>query len=676
MSGTDEPVPPRRRGLPSIRSKLWLAFAVPVLLVVGLTAVQAVQAQRSLTTTEAEVDLALAASGPTASMTALGDERDITALDILGLAGSVELAGFSDVPDGDRLSRAREATDAAIGTFRSSVEGDTDKVRRMYLPILDSTTAALDEVRAAADDVAGGDGVDEATGAAAVKIYDAYSDILVKLLDASDAAAARIGDAELHNRSVSIIAQTRLGDLVSLMARQAAVPALGAGPLDPPALQALLTDYELTEQRARDGVAGDPAAREVVEGYFDRVNTRVFLNLYGYVMSGHPVALKDLSTFMVMPTRGDFHPNDADALAAMVTSVQQRGDELIDAARHTRNMAILLFIAATLSSVLVAFFIARSIARPLLSISEQATNMARLHLPNAVGAVLATPVGQDVVEPELQPITVASRDEVADVAASMNVVQQRVVDLAVDQATQRRNFVDTFLNLGRRVQGLVARQLDFIAELEGAQDDPDVLDDLFKLDHLATRIRRNAESLVVLAGVTRQQRRGRPVPVVDAIRTALSEVDQYTRVDIGDVSHARIPTSVAADLAHILAELIENGLEFSSAQTRVEVTGERDAAGFEIRIVDHGLGMDATQVATANRRLAGNESFTVAPSRYMGHFVAGHLASGLGIGVRLASGSEGTVATVRMPEDLLVREVADREPAVVGPAGGGDDDAR
>jgi anti-sigma regulatory factor (Ser/Thr protein kinase) len=156
------------------------------------------------------------------------------------------------------------------------------------------------------------------------------------------------------------------------------------------------------------------------------------------------------------------------------------------------------------------------------------------------------------------------------------------------------------------------------------------------------------------------------VPVIDALRSALGEVDEYPRVDIGRVEPARLPMSVAADLAHILAELIENGLNFSPPDTSVDIEGHHTAEGYRITVVDHGIGMSDDQVATANRRLSGNESFTVAPSRYMGHYVAGHLATGLGIEVVLASTSDdpdasGTTATVDVPEDLLAHPAAEAE---------------
>ncbi len=657
MSQTQDAPPGRRRGLTSIRSKLLLALAVPVLVVAGITAVQATDAQNTLNSTEDEVSLALAAGGPTTVATALLDERNLTALDALGIVGGVELARFEGIDDAEKVGEARKLTDAALSTFRASVVDSTDRVRGSYLPVLDEIEDRLDVARDEADAFPVDDrGLNREAGAAAVEVYDAFSAILGELITANEAAIADLDDAELHNRANSIAAQTRTGNLTSLMLRAAALPALGVADADLPEMQELLTDYRLAEQRARAGVASDPDAAEVVDAYYDRDSTQIFLRLHEHVAHDHPVGAGDLSKYIAIPADPTTHPNDGEAWTAARDSVQQRGDELVDDARNSRNVAVLLFLLATLSSIVVAILIARSIARPLLSISAQADTMARERLPAAVGSVLNTPVGQNIVEPELEPITVSSRDEVADVAGSINVVQQRVLDLAVEQAAQRRNFADTFLNLGRRVQGLVARQLDFITELEDAEDDPNVLADLFRLDHLATRIRRNAESLVVLAGVTRRQRRGEPAPVLDAMRTALGEVDEYTRVDIGDVDHARLPMSVASDLAHILAELIENGLNFSPPDTYVEVTGRRSDRGYDITVVDHGIGMDAEQVDTANRRLSGNESFTVAPSRYMGHFVAGHLATGLGITVSLASNPSGTVATVIVPPGLLVKD--------------------
>lgn len=673
---------PRRRqlGVRSIRSKLLLALAVPVLIVAGITAVQASQAQRSLNSTKDEVELAIAAGGPSTLTTSLLDERNLTALDLLGLSGAVQLTRFEGVPDDEKLDRARAHTDEALEETRSSVEASTAQVRELYLPILDELTGALTAVREQIDAFPGERNLaNEDVHAVAVASYGDYSDLIDGLLEANEIVITDLSDAELHNRASSLAAQSRTGNFVSLMLRETALPALGVASFpNLPEMQELLTDYRLSERKARAGVAADPQAAEIVDAYYDRESTETFLTLYDYITrqpEEHKVGPENLAKFMAIPADPTVQPNDGATWTATAESVQRRGDSLISDARTSRNIYVAIFLLATVLSVVIAILIARSIARPLLSISEQADEMANVQLPAAVQSVLATPLGRDVVPPRLEPIVVDTNDEVADVAESINDVQRRVVDLALEQAMQRRNFADTFLNLGRRIQGLVARQLDFITELEDAEDDPQALEDLFQLDHLATRMRRNAESLVVLAGVTRQQRRGAPTPMIDVMRTALGEVDQYTRVQIGDVDDTLLPTSVAGDLAHILAELIENGLEFSPADADVEVDGERAAETYRVTVVDHGVGMDPDQIATANRRLAGHESFTVAPSRYMGHFVAGHLASALGISVELAAGANGgTRATVELPANLLIDVDPTPEPPDAADEPGGDDD--
>lgn len=269
-------VEPRRprRGLTSIRSKLLLALAVPVLVVAGITAVQATQAQRSLKSTQDEVDLALAAGGPSTYATALLDERNLTALDTLGIVGAVDLARFEGVPDDEKVTRAHQLTDVALDEFRASVETSTAQVRELYQPILQETTAQLGQARQDANDFPAEkkDVNNREAGDAALGVYDDYSAILAELFGANEAAISELGDAELHNRADSIAAQTRSGDLVSLMLRAAALPVLDVGVVDRPEMQTLLTQYSASEQLARDGVANDPEASEVVNAYYDRPN--------------------------------------------------------------------------------------------------------------------------------------------------------------------------------------------------------------------------------------------------------------------------------------------------------------------------------------------------------------------------------------------------------------------
>jgi len=221
----------------------------------------------------------------------------------------------------------------------------------------------------------------------------------------------------------------------------------------------------------------------------------------------------------------------------------------------------------------------------------------------------------------------------------------------------RRNIADSFVNLGRRNQNLLGRQLDFITELETNETDADTLANLFRLDHLATRMRRNAESLLVLAGIDPPRQWAAPVRLTDVIRAALGEVEDYQRVTVRGVEPATILGSAAADLAHLLAELIENALVFSPPDQTVDIRGRNRPDGYTLAIIDSGLGMPPADVAAANRRLAGAESFTIAPSKYLGHYVAGNLAARHDIQVHLDnSPGNGITATIEIPHTLLTAE--------------------
>ena len=180
--------------------------------------------------------------------------------------------------------------------------------------------------------------------------------------------------------------------------------------------------------------------------------------------------------------------------------MNETADDVVGRARMRERLFLALVVVAPTAALGLTWLVSRSITRPLQSLTAQAKHLAGDRLPRAVTEVLATPL-VDVTVPVIEPVRVATRDEVVEVAQALNSVQSRALELAVEQAVLRRNIADSFVNLGRRNQNLLARQLDFIPSLERIETDPDVLANLFRLDHLATRMRRNAESLLVLAGV-------------------------------------------------------------------------------------------------------------------------------------------------------------------------------
>src|SRR5918995_5028148 len=295
----------------------------------------------------------------------------------------------------------------------------------------------------------------------------------------------------------------------------------------------------------------------------------------------------------------------------------------------------LLATAAVLLALATTWLVSQSLTRPLRSLTRQAKTMASDRLPNAVRSILNTPLGEDVEVPEMAPVRVKTRDEVGDVAEALNTVQETALELAVEQAVLRRNIADSFVNLGRRNQNLLSRQLDFITELESSETDPTTLQNLFLLDHLATRMRRNAESLLVLAGIDPPRQWAAPVGLTDVIRAALGEVEDYQRVRVRGVEPATIIGSAAADLPHLMAELIENALVFSPPDQTVDIRGRSRPDGYTLAIIDSGLGMPPAEVGGATRGRAGPESFPTPPSKYLAHYPAANLPARHDINVRL-----------------------------------------
>jgi signal transduction histidine kinase len=220
------------------------------------------------------------------------------------------------------------------------------------------------------------------------------------------------------------------------------------------------------------------------------------------------------------------------------------------------------------------------------------------------------------------------------------------------------------VNLGRRNQQLLDRQLASITRLESGETDPDRLAGLFEVDHLATRMRRNAESLFVLAGIETPRSWGRPIPVVDVVRAALGEVASYERVALRHVEPAAVDGTVAPDLAHIVAELVENALRLSPEDRDVTIGGVRSPGGYELTIVDTGVGMSVTDLGEANRRLAGAAGSEPTPTTHLGHHIAGRLAARHGLAVQLdGSLRSGVRATITIPPSLITHTPAETSDA-------------
>ncbi|MFJ3580770.1 nitrate- and nitrite sensing domain-containing protein [Streptomyces sp. NPDC090127] len=314
------------------------------------------------------------------------------------------------------------------------------------------------------------------------------------------------------------------------------------------------------------------------------------------------------------------------------------------------NGALILIVLGV--SLVGAFVVARSMIRSLRRLQDTATKVAQDRLPELVKQ-LSESDPQDV-DTSVESVGVHSRDEIGQVAAAFDDVHREAVRLAAEQALLRGNVNAMFTNLSRRSQGLIQRQLSLISELESREADPDQLSSLFKLDHLATRMRRNGENLLVLAGEEPGRRWTRPVPLVDVLRAAASEVEQYERIELAAVPATEVAGRVVNDLVHLLAELLENATSFSSPQTKVRVTGHALPDGrVLVEIHDTGIGLSPEDLAAINERLASPPTVDVSVSRRMGLFVVGRLSLRHGIRIQLRpSDSGGTTALVMLPVDV------------------------
>ncbi|MFJ6810292.1 nitrate- and nitrite sensing domain-containing protein [Streptomyces anulatus] len=313
----------------------------------------------------------------------------------------------------------------------------------------------------------------------------------------------------------------------------------------------------------------------------------------------------------------------------------------------------LIVVIALLAAFVLAGLMARQMSRSMRRLRTAAFSIAEQRLPSLVDQLSRTDPGR--VDTRVQPIPITTQDEIGEVARAFDQVHREAVRLAAEQAMLRGNVNAIFTNLSRRNQSLIEGQLTLITDLENNEADPDQLESLFKLDHLATRMRRNGENLLVLAGEEPGRRWNQPVPLVDVLRAASSEVESYERIQLTGVPESEIHGQAVTDLVHLLAELLENATTFSSPQTKVRVTATRLPDGrVMVEIHDKGIGLTAEDFADINHKLANPPTVDAAVSQRMGLFVVGRLADRHGIRVQLRPSGEqaGTTSLVMLPDAI------------------------
>ncbi|GAA3994404.1 MULTISPECIES: sensor histidine kinase [Streptomyces] len=579
---------------------------------------------------------------------ALQEERDKSAGP---LAHGSTATDFTVKGVRDKTDRARTAfQDAAEEIDTSSKDGNLQGVRESLVGLIRDLNG-LEEIRSAAYE----------TKNNASQTVEGYHRLVTHLLDLSQDMAEATSNPEMIQRTRALAAFSSAKEYASI---QRAILA-AALPVGNTTFGRLSESDRLYAEGALESEDSDLSSFRSIYG------TENAPELLKPIEEGNPtIQSTDTYASRALRTSGGLADLDKRSYKDWVddssTKIEQMGniehtllEDMEQKARELRNEsereaiisgALILLVLGV--SLVGAFVVARSMIRSLRRLQETATKVAQDRLPELVKQ-LSESDPQDV-DTSVESVGVHSRDEIGQVAAAFDDVHREAVRLAAEQALLRGNVNAMFTNLSRRSQGLIQRQLSLISELESREADPDQLSSLFKLDHLATRMRRNGENLLVLAGEEPGRRWTRPVPLVDVLRAAASEVEQYERIELSSVPTTEVAGRVVNDLVHLLAELLENATSFSSPQTKVKVTGHALPDGrVLIEIHDTGIGLSPEDLAAINERLASPPTVDVSVSRRMGLFVVGRLSQRHGIRIQLRpSDSGGTTALVMLPVDV------------------------
>ncbi|MFC9242189.1 nitrate- and nitrite sensing domain-containing protein [Streptomyces decoyicus] len=325
-------------------------------------------------------------------------------------------------------------------------------------------------------------------------------------------------------------------------------------------------------------------------------------------------------------------------------------------------IAGVLGFAALLVSVIVSFRIGRRHVRDLIRLRKAAHDVSGVRLPSVMRRLAA---GEQVDVETEAPRLEFGPDETGQVGQALHTLQRAAIEAAVKQAEMRRGVSEVFVNLARRSQVLLHRQLTLLDAMERRTEDTDELADLFRIDHLTTRMRRHAEGLVILSGAAPSRQWRKPIQLMDVVRAAVAEVEDYERIEVRRLPRLAVDGPAVSDLTHLIAELLENATVFSPPHTAVQVLGERVANGFTLEIHDRGLGMTPDLLLEANLRLAETPEFELSDTDRLGLFVVSRLAQRQDVRVSLQpSPYGGTTAVVFIPGRILTE----------GAAGGREDD--
>ncbi|SCG43169.1 Signal transduction histidine kinase [Micromonospora echinaurantiaca] len=574
---------------------------------------------------------------------------------------SVTFLGRPD--DGQRaaLAEVRQRTDQLAAEFTESI--DSWQVAALGSDTLDQR---LDELVGGLDELAATRTAVDDKSIDRAEAGGAFTELIESIYRVYD-ALGNLDDEQAAEDTAALIGLNRARELLS---QEDALLAgvLAAGRITPAERAQFTRIVGARQFTANQSIVRLPAADQ---RRYDQMSTgetfRRLADLENQVMQS------DAGTRPPVEA-AQWNDTTAPALTEIGDVVLAGGDDIVDRATPIAIGVIVrlvlaagLGLLAVVASIIVSITTARALVRQLERLREAAFRLANERLPSVVERLGH---GEEVdVAKEAPPLQFGD-DEIGQVGKAFNAVQETAIRTAVEQAELRRNVREVFLSLARRTQALVHRQLTLLDAMERREQDAEELEDLFRVDHLATRMRRNAENLIVLSGSTPGRAWRRNVPMVDVVRGAVAEVEDYTRVNVLPLGPVSLTGRAVGDVIHLLAELIENGLSFSPPHTTVEVRGQMVANGFAIEIEDRGLGMSEEDLAAANHRIVDQSDLNLANAARLGLYVVSRLTERHGIRVQLKeSAYGGTTAVVLIPADLVTAD--DSDPSTSGgfPAG-------
>lgn len=632
-----------------IRGKVLAALSVPVLVLFGLAGLVSWQAVQDVRSSRAVQDVLDALEQNRLLADALQDERSVT-LEQMGL-----LAGAGGIS----VEEVREDTDTAVNRFTTaSSKIDFAALDPTIKAAFDRVSGVLGILRSARNFADGGQ-------VAMSVIQQQYDSVMSSVVQFPEAVSQGLADRQL---AVIVAAGGDLGTLEEAYERERVLgretlAGVHAGQPDATALNTLAEAINENNDLRNDVVGAlntiglDPDDT-IPESILVTAADQDFGNYRRSMSRLDAAGVAQIAVAQtILPTDwvagADSELEDLAATGDAVDDLASaRSTAVANAALREAALSISVTALAVIFSVVIALSIARAIVRPVRRLTEAAATV-RDELPHLVEQVAIPGQGPDL---RLTKIPIESRDEIGRLAAAFNEVNATTIEVAQEQAALRASIAEMFVNVARRDQVLLNRQLSFIDALERSEEDPKTLADLFRLDHLATRMRRNSESLLVLAGIDTGRRLREPLPTSDVIRTASSEIEHYERIQLElpvdplMLGHTALPT------AHMLAEILENATVFSDPGTPVHVSTGIDETAVIITVQDQGLGMTPEELIQANARLETSSASDVLGAQRLGLYVVGRIAARLGASVHMGTGPDGkgTLVTVRMPLVLFV----------------------